>query len=223
LLSNNANLSNGGCLTSNGSVVWYPNTDASGTTTTAGEDKKRDNYAISYVSWYGSLAFCLWLGGSLPTEAQWEYAGRYDGSGVNNSVMYAGSGTVDNVAWYNSNSSSRVHEVGKKAGTGAGLYDMSGNLYEWCVDEYGSYSTAAGSVTAVSGKNLVSAEADNDGTTSGAPLHNPIAYPSSGYLDRVYRGGYWGGSAASCSLGYRGNSAPSHVNNIIGFRGVGCP
>jgi formylglycine-generating enzyme required for sulfatase activity len=230
LIGNYTNLRYGGALTSNGNVVWYPNTDTSGTTTTTGEDKKRDNYAISYVTWYGSIAFCLWLGGSLPTEAQWEYAGRYDGSGVNNSVMYAGSGTIGDVAWYDGNSGTgggtttkHAHEVGKKAGTGAGLYDMSGNLWEWCVDQYGNYSTAAGSVTAVSGKNLVSANADNTGTTSGAPLHNPIAYPSSGG-NRVPRGGYWYDSATVCSLGYRShNRLPSYVDNDIGFRGVCCP
>jgi formylglycine-generating enzyme required for sulfatase activity len=224
LLSSQTELYHGGALTSNGNVVWYPNTDVSGGTTETGEDKKRDNYAISYVSWYGSLAFCLWLGGSLPTEAQWEYAGRYDGSGANNSYMYAGSGTVDNVAWYGSNSSSRVHEVGKKAGTGAGLYDMSGNLWEWCVDQYASYySTAAGSVTAVKGKNLVSADAGNDGTTSGAPLRNPIAYPSLGSI-RVVRGGCWVNATTFCSLGGRSSyQEPSYVNYNLGFRGVGCP
>jgi formylglycine-generating enzyme required for sulfatase activity len=224
-------LTYGGVLTtSSNGVVWYPNTDVSGETTTMGEDKKRDNYAISCVSWYGSIAFCLWLGGSLPTEAQWEYAGRYDGSGANNSYQYAGSGTLDNVAWYNGTSgtgggttTTHVHEVGKKTATSAGLYDMTGNVWEWCIDEYVSgYLNAAGSLTVASGKNLVSSEADNTGASSGAPLHNPIAYTGS---TRVYVGGGWSGSASDCSLGIRngGGGAPSYVNYALGFRGVGCP
>jgi formylglycine-generating enzyme required for sulfatase activity len=227
LLSNQPDLRYGGVLTTNSSgVVWYPNTDVSGGTTTTGEDKKRDNYAISCVTWYGSIAFCLWLGGSLPTEAQWEYAGRYDGSGANNSYMYAGSGTLDDVAWYNGNSGTggdittrHAHEVGKKASTSAGLYDMSGNMYEWCIDEYGSYLNT-GSLTVASGKNLVSADMDNTGATSGAPLRNPIACTGS---HRVRRGGDWNTSAAYCSLGYRYDYTPSYVGSFLGFRGVGCP
>jgi formylglycine-generating enzyme required for sulfatase activity len=231
LTSSQASLQYGGVLRTNGNVVWYPNTDVGGSTTTTGEDKKRDNYPISCVSWYGSIAFCLWLGGSLPTEAQWEYAGRYDGSGVNNSYLYAGSGTIDNMAWYSGNSGTgdgtttkHAHEAGKKSATSAGLYDMSGNVYEWCIDEYVLDYLNTGSLTVASGKNLVSADMGNTGATSDAPLRNPIAFPASGSF-RVRRGGYYGNSATNCSLGRRDASInwPSYVYPGNGFRSVCCP
>jgi hypothetical protein len=116
-----------------------------------------------------------------------------------------------------------AHEVGKKAATSAGLYDMSGNLWEWCIDAHGSYLNAAGSLTVVSGKNLVSSDVSNTGATSSAPLRNPIAYAGS---FRMHRGGSWNYSAAYCSLGYRDHystNMPSSVGHFIGFRSVCCP
>ena len=78
----------------------------------------------------------------LPTEAQWEYAAKGGNPNAPGWVgyTYPGSDTIDNVAWYSSNSGSVTHEVGKKAPNGLGLYDMSGNVYEWCWDWMGSYS-----------------------------------------------------------------------------------
>jgi formylglycine-generating enzyme required for sulfatase activity len=232
LIGSYTNVAFGGVLTDNNNVVWYPNTDVDGGTTTTGEDKKRDNYAMSCVSWYGSLAFCLWLGGSLPTEAQWEYAARHKSDGTtDDSYQYAGSGTIDNVAWYIDNSGTDIgatkqhgHEIGKKAATNAGLYDMSGNVFEWCVDQNESYLNAAGSLTITSNKNLVSSDAGNDGKSSGAPLRNPIASPNSS-LYRVIRGGGWNYSAEYCSLGARtATAAPSATGyGGVGFRSICCP
>jgi formylglycine-generating enzyme required for sulfatase activity len=226
------NLTYGGVLNSSDTLVWYPNTDAAGTLTASNENRKRDNYPVSCVSWYGSLAFCLWLGGSLPTEAQWEYAGRQKGNGTtDNNYYYAGATSNDAaglgaVGWYFDNSFlggsiKGVHEVGKKTQTGTGLFDMAGNLWEWCIDWFvNSYSNSAGSLTATSG-NLVSGYAGNDGKSSSAPLYNPI-YVTSG-LDRAIRGGNWDNLATVCSLGSRYNFNLQGVSINIGFRSVACP
>ena len=92
----------------------------------------------------------------LPTEAEWEYAAR-GGNGSPNNYTYAGSNTVDEVAWYSGNSGSRTHDVGTKKPNGLGLYDMSGNVYEWCWDRYGNYSSGAQNnpIGASSGSNRV--------------------------------------------------------------------
>jgi len=68
----------------------------------------------------------------LPTEAQWEYSARSGGNGE----MYAGSHVADLVAWYDENAGGSTHPVGTKAPNGFGLYDMSGNVWEWCADTY---------------------------------------------------------------------------------------
>ncbi|MDR0551497.1 MAG: formylglycine-generating enzyme family protein, partial [Spirochaetaceae bacterium] len=78
----------------------------------------------------------------LPTEAQWEYAAR-GGNGSPGGYTYAGSNDVNAVGWYIGNSDGKPHQVGEKAANGLGLYDMSGNIIEWCWDWYGNYSSAA--------------------------------------------------------------------------------
>ena len=79
----------------------------------------------------------------LPTEAEWEYAARGGKAGITDGSWdntYSGSTTLDDVAWYTGNSDSKTHEVGKKQSNSLGLYDMSGNVFEWCWDWYGSSS-----------------------------------------------------------------------------------
>jgi uncharacterized repeat protein (TIGR02543 family) len=128
----------------------------------------------------------------LPTEAEWEYAAR--GGNQGHDYKYAGSNTIGNVAWYYENSNNQTHPVATKSPNELGLYDMSGNVYEWCSDWYGNYSS--GSQT------------------------NPQG-PSSG-SNRVLRGGSWNGGARICRVSYRFHFVPADWSNYIGFR-LCCP
>lgn len=124
----------------------------------------------------------------LPTEAQWEYAAR--GGNLAQGRLYSGSNTIDDVAWYISNSSSSTHPVKTKSPNELGIYDMSGNVYEWCSDWYGSYSSAA--------------QTDPTG-------------PSTGYT-RVNRGGCWDNKAVYCRVANRSDCAPEASNRHLGLR-----
>jgi len=131
----------------------------------------------------------------LPTEAQWEYAAKGGDPTAAGWVgyTYAGSDNPNEVAWYSSNSGSKTHEVGKLAANGLGIHDMSGNVYEWCWDWYGSYSSGA--------------QTDPQGASSGS-------YGSY----RVHRGGYWSHSAEYVRSAYRYNLDPYFRSSNIGFR-----
>ena len=102
---------------------------------------KGDNLPVETVSWDDVMDFIHKLNSltgrqyRLPTEAEWEYAAR----GGNN-YKYSGSNSAGNVAWYGYNSSRTTHPVGTKSANGFGLYDMSGNVYEWCSDWYRAYN-----------------------------------------------------------------------------------
>ncbi len=124
----------------------------------------------------------------LPTEAEWEYAAR--GGNRSQGYKYAGSSTVDDVAWYDGNSGSTTHPVATKAPNELGLYDMCGNVFEWCQDWYGSYGS--------------------DGQT------NPIG-PASGST-RVVRGGCWYFNDRWCRVSSRSESTPPYTKNRNGMR-----
>ena len=106
-----------------------------------------DNLPVEQVSWKDVQEFIQKLNAltgktyRLPTEAEWEYAAR--GGNQSQGYKYAGSNTVGDVAWHYGNSDHKTHPVGQKQPNELGLYDMSGNVWEWCQDWYGDYSSSA--------------------------------------------------------------------------------
>ena len=125
----------------------------------------------------------------LPTEAEWEYAAR--GGTKSKGYKYSGSNTVGNVAWYVDNSSSS-HTVGAKQPNELGLYDMSGNVWEWCSDWF------------------------SDTYYSSSPQNNPTG-PSTG-LGPVFRGGGWFSIAVGCRVSHRTFMLPSSNDSSVGLR-----
>lgn len=115
--------------------------DIAGNVRSADEQK----YPVTYVSWNDAQAFCRWASEKtgksirLPTEAEWEFAAR--GGNQSKGYEFSGSNILDDVAWYARNSGNRTHEVGTKQPNELGLYDMVGNVTEWCADWYGPYSS----------------------------------------------------------------------------------
>jgi formylglycine-generating enzyme required for sulfatase activity len=152
-----------------------------------------DDYPVYYVSWSDVSAFISKLSEltgkayRLPTEAEWEYAAR--GGKQSQAYIYSGGNDISNVAWYDGNSGSRTHSVGLKAPNELGIYDMSGNVWEWCYDWYGTYPTSAQT--------------------------NPVG-ASGSY--RVIRGGRWSSSANNCRVAYRNSYPPGDRIYSVGFR-----
>ena len=151
---------------------------------------------VENVSWNDCQEFIrklnqltgMWF--RLPTEAEWEYAAR--GGNKSLGYKYTGSNNYGNVAWYDDNSNRQTHDVGQKQPNELGLYDMSGNVWEWCQDWYdGNYY-------------------------SSSPQTNPMG-PYSG-LDRVRRGGSWFNSARYCRVSLRYINNPSSRYNHLGLR-----
>jgi len=126
----------------------------------------------------------------LPTEAEWEFAAR--GGNKSNHYKYSGSKNIGDVAWYYHNSSSTTHPVGKLQPNELGIYDMSGNVYEWCSDWYGG------------------------NYYSSSPSNNPQG-PSSGSF-RVLRGGSWFDDTRYCRVSFRFYDYPVNRYFSIGLR-----
>ena len=99
---------------------------------------KSDGFPMIEVTWAGAVAFAKWVGGRLPTEAEWEYAAK--GGAYSNNYLFVGSNEAKEVAVYVGTSKRNKKPLLKRKPNELGLYDMSGNVWEWCSDWYGSYS-----------------------------------------------------------------------------------
>ena len=155
---------------------------------------KGDNLPVENVSWDDCQEFIKKLNAltgknfRLPTEAEWEYAAR--GGNKSRSYKYSGSNNIDDVAWYNKNSENRTHPVKTKQSNELGIYDMCGNVWEWCQDRYGDYSSAT--------------QTNPKGATTGS--------------NRVNRGGSSGSYGRYCRSSYRSYNTPGYSDKFLGLR-----
>ena len=155
---------------------------------------KGDNLPVETVSWNDCQKFISKLNSltgrmfRLPTEAEWEYAAR--GGKESRGYQYSGSSNISDVAWYDENSGSKTHPVGTKQANELGIYDMTGNVWEWCSDWYSSYSS--------------SSQTNPTGSDSGSA--------------RVSRGGGWNCNASYCRLSVRFYYTPDFRLDILGLR-----
>ncbi len=185
--------------------LWYavmgqsPTSDGSKWSSTSGLGDSNPAYYISYEDCQKFLTKLNQLTGQqfrFPTEAEWEYAAK--GGKKSQGYTYAGSNTIGDVAWYTVNSYDKgssnpdygTHEVKTKNANELGLYDMSGNVREWCADWYGSYNNGS--------------QTDPTGPTSGSC--------------RVFRGGSWYSTATYCRVADRSDDSPSYRFGYLGFR-----
>jgi formylglycine-generating enzyme required for sulfatase activity len=150
---------------------------------------------VEQVSWNDIQPFCTSTGMRLPTEAEWEYAYRAGTTTAFHGWSANPNGTNDDsqlgaIAWFRDNSSSQTRPVGGKAANGFGLYDISGNVWEWCQDWYGGYASGAQT--------------------------NPAGPGSGDY--RVLRGGGWYDGSGVCRASNRGYVAPVGRDYAVGFR-----
>jgi formylglycine-generating enzyme required for sulfatase activity len=150
-----------------------------------------DDCPVEKVSWHDANEYAKKVGKRLPTEAEWEYAAR--GGSKSKGYTYSGSNGIDAVGWYDADyplRDGKTHPVAQKQPNELGLYDMSGNVWEWCSDRYGDYSSS--------------------------PQNNPQG-PNSGSR-RVRRGGSWYDFVSDCRVAYRDVLYPDSRYDSLGFR-----
>lgn len=160
-----------------------------------GEEENYKNLPVESVSYNEVLIFIHRLNVKtgkqyrLPTEAEWEYAAK--GGQLSKNYKYSGSNNIDDVAWYDGNSKKRTHDVGSKKPNELGIYDMSGNVYEWCSSVYSDYN-------------------------NNADIKDSLNFLFD--TERVFRGGSWIKGAEFCRNSNRGSGKQKNKTFFIGFR-----
>lgn len=157
---------------------------------------KGDNLPVECVSYSNVQLFISKLNAKtgkiyrLPTEAEWEYAAR--GGNKNKGYKYSGSDDIDKIGWFCDNSKEQTHPVGGKVSNELGIYDMSGNVHEWCSDWYDSIYYAK----------------------------SPVVNPQGSKLDNVcvFRGGSWCSTKKYCRIANRNHNSSEIKNYSLGFR-----